>query len=248
LTAAAAVELGEADRIRRSGVDPVDHPPGRVNRNPLRSVEGSAADVQCPGPAPVEVDEEDLTVSFIFGPDEEPIRDGVVSHSFGGFEAGTSGVQRAAATAIDACKPDRFGCRFVVVPINGFGGHGAAREKQQRNGSKCNQRKAHGNLPVVSALRDEMHELSLCRLVLQNRNRAALAGRFELHDAFAGGEDRVVAAEADAVAGPKAGAALADDDLAAADALAGEDLDAEHVRVGFAAVAAGAETFLVRHA
>ena len=46
-------------------------------------------------------------------------------------------------------------------------------------------------------------------------------------DAGAGGEDRVVAAEAGAVARAEAGAALADDDLAAADLLAGEDLHPE---------------------
>src|SRR6187200_1173717 len=85
-------------------------------------------------------------------------------------------------------------------------------------------------------------------LVLEDADSTTLAGRLEINRALAGGEDRVVAADTDAVAGPEAGAALADDDLAAADALAGEDLDAEHVRVRFAAVAAGAEAFLVRHA
>src|SRR5690349_8396971 len=83
--------------------------------------------------------------------------------------------------------------------------------------------------------------------VLQDGDRAALAARFEIHRPRAGGEDRVVATEANAVAGPEAGAALADDDLAAGDLLAREDLDPEHVGVGFAAVAAGAESLLVRH-
>src|SRR4029079_16896587 len=60
-------------------------------------------------------------------------------------------------------------------------------------------------------------------------------------------EDRVVAAEAGALARPETGAALADDDLAAGHLLAGEDLAPEHLRVGVAAVAAGAEAFLMSH-
>jgi hypothetical protein len=75
---------------------------------------------------------------------------------------------------------------------------------------------------------------------------AGVAGR-ELDRARAGGEDRVVAAEAGALAGAEAGAALADDDLAASDLLAGKDLDAEHLRVRIATVAARAESLLVRH-
>ena len=59
------------------------------------------------------------------------------------------------------------------------------------------------------------------------RDDAALATGRELDLAGAGGEDRVVAAEPDPVARMEPGAALADDDLAAPDALAGEDLDAE---------------------
>src|SRR5689334_15466446 len=46
-------------------------------------------------------------------------------------------------------------------------------------------------------------------------DRAARAGRPEGDAARAGGEDGVVAAQAGALAGPEAGAALADDDLAA---------------------------------
>src|SRR3954447_26865215 len=84
-------------------------------------------------------------------------------------------------------------------------------------------------------------------LILQDADRAALAGGAEVDSAGSGGEDSVVAAEAGALAGPEAGAALADDDLAAGHLLAGEDLDPEHVRVGFAAVAARAEAFLMRH-
>src|SRR6478752_4857293 len=89
--------------------------------------------------------------------------------------------------------------------------------------------------------------LSLCCLVLQDADGAALAGRFEVDGPCSGGEDRVVAAEAGSLAGPEAGAALADDDLAAGHLLAGEDLDPEHLQVRFATVAAGAESFLVSH-
>ena len=58
---------------------------------------------------------------------------------------------------------------------------------------------------------------------------------------------RVVAADADAVAGLEARAALADDDLAAGDDLAGEHLHAEALGVRVAAVAGGAEALLVCH-
>jgi 4'-phosphopantetheinyl transferase len=78
------------------------------------------------------------------------------------------------------------------------------------------------------------------------RERAALA-LAELHDAGGAGVDRVVAADAGAVARLEARAALADDDLAAGHGLPGEHLDAEALGVGVAAVAAGAEALLVRH-
>src|SRR4051794_10017165 len=60
-------------------------------------------------------------------------------------------------------------------------------------------------------------------------------------------EDRVVLADADADARLESGAALAHDDLAAGDGLAGEHLDAEALGVRVAAVAGGAEPLLVRH-
>jgi hypothetical protein len=82
---------------------------------------------------------------------------------------------------------------------------------------------------------------------LGDRDEALLARRAELDDAFADGEDRVVAAEVGARAGAEAGAALADDDHAGLDLLAREDLDAEALRVRVAAVAGGAEAFLVSH-
>src|SRR4029077_19917276 len=84
-------------------------------------------------------------------------------------------------------------------------------------------------------------------LLLSDRDRAALPGLLELNGSFGGREDRVVAAQAGALARPEAGAALADDDLAAGHALPGEDLDPEHLGIGFAAVATGAEPFLMRH-
>ena len=78
-------------------------------------------------------------------------------------------------------------------------------------------------------------------------HHAAAAARGELDRAGGAGEERVVLAHADAVAGLEARAALANDDLAARHLLAGEDLDAEHLRVGVAPVARGAEALLVRH-
>src|SRR6201994_3327301 len=84
-------------------------------------------------------------------------------------------------------------------------------------------------------------------LVAEDADRATLARRVEGDLPRAGREDRVIAAEADALAGPEAGAPLAHDDLAAGHLLAGEHLDAEHVRVGFTACAGRAEAFLMCH-
>src|SRR5919205_2452299 len=78
-------------------------------------------------------------------------------------------------------------------------------------------------------------------------DHAAAAAGLELHDARRLGVDRVVLADAHAVTRLEAGAALAHDDLAAGHGLAGEDLHAEALGVGVAAVAAGAEALLVRH-
>src|SRR3954453_19814831 len=85
------------------------------------------------------------------------------------------------------------------------------------------------------------------RVLREDGDHAAAAALTEVHDARGAGVDRVVLADADAVAGLEAGAALAHDDLAAGDGLAGEDLHAEALRVGVAAVTAGAEAFLVCH-
>ena len=71
--------------------------------------------------------------------------------------------------------------------------------------------------------------------------------RAELDRALAHGEDRVVAADVRAGAGAEPRAALADDDHAGLHLLAGEDLDAEPLRVRVAAVPGGTEAFLVSH-
>src|SRR3954453_9404844 len=76
---------------------------------------------------------------------------------------------------------------------------------------------------------------------------AATAAARELDDARAARVERVVLADPDTLAGLEAGAALAHDDLAAADGLAGERLDPEELGVGVAAVAGGAEALLVCH-
>src|ERR1019366_3393338 len=83
--------------------------------------------------------------------------------------------------------------------------------------------------------------------VVDHRDHAPAAAAAELHGARSLGVDRVVAADADALAGLEAGAALADDDLAAGHGLPGEDLDAEALGVGVTAVTAGAEALLMRH-
>jgi hypothetical protein len=77
------------------------------------------------------------------------------------------------------------------------------------------------------------------------RDHAAQRG--ELHRARRAGVQRVVAAHTDALAGLEATAALAHDDLAAGDGLAGEHLHAEALGVRVAAVAGGAEALLMCH-
>lgn len=61
------------------------------------------------------------------------------------------------------------------------------------------------------------------------------------------GEEGVVRAAADVGAGLDTGAALADDDGAASDELAGEGFDAEALGVGIATVCGAASTFFVCH-
>src|SRR6185312_1344799 len=84
-------------------------------------------------------------------------------------------------------------------------------------------------------------------LAVDDRDRAAAPPGLELHDAGSLGEDRVVAADADSVAGAEAGAALAHDDLAAVHGLPGEHLDPEHLRIGVTAVPARSEPLLMSH-
>ena len=71
--------------------------------------------------------------------------------------------------------------------------------------------------------------------LLNDRDRAALAARPELDLAVLCGEDRVVAADACARAGPEASAALADKDGTGEDDLAVVALDAQTLRLGVTA-------------
>src|SRR5690349_5905204 len=80
-----------------------------------------------------------------------------------------------------------------------------------------------------------------------DRDDATAAAFLEVHLARGAGVDRVVLADAGAEARLELRAALADDDLATGDGLTGEDLHAEALGVGVAAVAAGAEAFLMSH-
>src|SRR5437763_5742616 len=82
---------------------------------------------------------------------------------------------------------------------------------------------------------------------LADAYEAALAAPLELHAAVAEREDRVVAPEAGAGAGAEPRPALAHDDRAGPHLLAGEHLDAEHLRIRVAPVPGRAETFLVSH-
>src|SRR3954468_7772664 len=89
--------------------------------------------------------------------------------------------------------------------------------------------------------------VSVARRPADDRHDApAPAGR-ELHGPRRAGVERVVLADPDALAGMEARTALADDDLAAGHVLAGEDLHAQALGIGVAAVARGAEPLLMSH-
>src|ERR1700761_8842138 len=75
----------------------------------------------------------------------------------------------------------------------------------------------------------------------------AAAARTERHDTVGGGEEGVVAADADVLARIHLGAALADQDVARDDLLAAEALHAEAPSVGIAAVTRRAACFLMCH-
>src|SRR4029453_14930600 len=81
----------------------------------------------------------------------------------------------------------------------------------------------------------------------QDADVARVAATLELHHAVDLGEQRVVGATADVVAGLEAGAALADQDGPAGHELPAKALDAEHLRIRIPAVARAADAFLVRH-
>src|SRR5690606_41341709 len=69
----------------------------------------------------------------------------------------------------------------------------------------------------------------------------------EVDHAVHQGEQGVVTAQADALAGMELGAALADDDVAGLDGLAAVDLHTQVLRVGIAAVAGRAYAFFLCH-
>ncbi|SOY51190.1 conserved membrane hypothetical protein [Cupriavidus taiwanensis] len=69
----------------------------------------------------------------------------------------------------------------------------------------------------------------------------------ELHVAVDQGEQRVVLAHADVVAGMHAGTALADDDAAGVDGLATKHLHAQTLRFGITAVPRGTAAFFLCH-
>src|SRR5918998_721997 len=101
--------------------------------------------------------------------------------------------------------------------------------------------------PAASARATSRAAIGLVAVVRRDGDDALAALLAEDDRARRAGVERVVLADADAGAGAEAGAALADDDLAAADGLAGERLDAEALCVGVAPVARGAEALLVCH-
>src|SRR5687767_2610241 len=101
---------------------------------------------------------------------------------------------------------------------------------------------------AVADPRERIRDLRLSgKRLLDDRNRALLAARPERRPTVPLGEDRVVAADAGAVTGAEAGAALANEDHPGLHGLAVEDLHAEHLRVRVATVPRRPETFLVCH-
>src|SRR5262245_38872340 len=75
----------------------------------------------------------------------------------------------------------------------------------------------------------------------------AAAALAERHDAVGGGEQRVVAADADIVTGVHLGAALTDQDVAREDLLAAEALHTQPLALRIAAVTRRAACFLMCH-
>src|SRR5262249_39576887 len=80
-----------------------------------------------------------------------------------------------------------------------------------------------------------------------DRDHAAATAFSEVDRAGRLREDRVVLADPGALARLESRAALADDDLAAVDGLAGQHLHAEALGVRATAVAGGADPLLMRH-
>src|SRR3954465_3042548 len=81
----------------------------------------------------------------------------------------------------------------------------------------------------------------------QDRDHAPAPALFELHGARPRGVDRVVLADAGALAGLEARPALAHDDLTAVHDLTGEPLPPESLGVRVATVPARAESLLMSH-
>src|SRR5699024_12672035 len=91
-------------------------------------------------------------------------------------------------------------------------------------------------LKESSSVRNHVHELAVLG-----------AARVEFDLAVDQREQRVVAAQADAVAGVEAGAALTHDDVAGFDRLAAVALDAQVFRTGTAAVLTGTYPLVMCH-
>src|SRR5437763_9347927 len=103
---------------------------------------------------------------------------------------------------------------------------------------------------VAAAARDGRQARAVVEhglLGVDDRDEALLAARPEGDPAVAHREDRVVLADTRASAGPEPRAALADEDHPRRHVLPGEELHAEHLRIGVAAVPRRAESLFVCH-
>src|SRR5919197_1308250 len=123
----------------------------------------------------------------------------------------------------------------------------SASRGRRRRPSKRGKRVREDRTKWSSSATTTCSERASSSRLLGDADEAALAASPELHVAVSQREDRVVAAETRARAGAEPRAPLAHDDRPGAHLLAGEDLHAEHLRVGVAPFARRAESLLMRH-
>src|SRR5205807_1485425 len=152
---------------------------------------------------------------------------------------------RRARRSRDGCHPLRHGPPGASGSAVTLRGRAAADRRRSRRLRRLRRRLR----PALRAARTSRAEngSSRRRLVRLDRDEALFAARAEGDLAVAHREDRVVLADPGSRAGAEARAALAEEDHPRRHVLAGEELHAEHLRLGVAAVPRRAESLLVCH-